>query len=203
MFIFNTQLLLIDVDSIGGFLLTFVSATVASLLFAAASQWWFLTRNKWYETLLLLIVAFSLFRPNFWMDMIYPPYRQVAATDLMQTVEKAPDGGRLRLWVEGEDANGRLIKKGLLLSLAEAGPAVKRLDTFGVRLLSMGGQTEVLSVRFRSRADKIGFRQGQKIIAMEVANERPAAEWAFIPALGVLALIVVMQRRRIAAGAPS
>ena len=203
MFIFNTQLLLIDVESIGSFLLTFISATVASLLFAAASQLWFLTRNKWYETLLLLVVAFSLFRPDFWMDMIYPHYTQVPAADLMQVVEKAPDGKRLRLWVEGEDANGKLIKKGMLLSLGEAGPAAKRLDAFGVRLLEMGGETNVVSVRFRSRAEKIGFRQGQKVIAMEVANERPAAEWMFIPALGVLALIIVMQRRRIAAGAPS
>ena len=203
MFIFNTQLLLIDVESIGSFLLTFISATVASLLFAAASQLWFLTRNKWYETLLLLAVAFSLFRPDFWMDMIYPHYTQVPASDLMQVVEKSPDGKRLRLWVEGEDANGKLIKKGMLLSLGEAGPAAKRLDAFGVRLLEMGGETNVVSVRFRSRAEKIGFRQGQKVIAMEVANERPAAEWMFIPALGVLALIIVMQRRRIAAGAPS
>lgn len=203
MFIFNTQLLLIDVESIGSFLLTFISATVASLLFAAASQLWFLTRNKWYETLLLLAVAFSLFRPDFWMDMIYPRYTQVPAADLMQVVEKAPGGERLRLWVEGEDANGKLIKKGMLLSLGEAGPAAKRLDAFGVRLLEMGGETNVVSVRFRSRAEKIGFRQGQKVIAMEVANERPAAEWMFIPALGVLALIIVMQRRRIAAGAPS
>ena len=203
MFIFNTQLLLIDIEGIGDLLLTIASATVASLLFASASQLWFLTRNKWYETILLLVIAFSLFRPNFWMDMVYPPYNQVAATDLMQVVEKAPEGGRLRLWVEGEDANGKLIKKGLLLSLAEAGPAAKRLDTFGVRLLSMGDQTEVISVRFRSRAEKIGFRQGQKVIAMEVANDRPAPEWMFIPALGLLALVVVMQRRRIAAGAPS
>ena len=203
MFIFNTQLLLIDVESIGSFLLTFISATVASLLFAAASQLWFLTRNIWYETLLLLAVAFSLFRPDFWMDMIYPRYTQVPAADLMQVVEKAPGGERLRLWVEGEDANGKLIKKGMLLSLGEAGPAAKRLDAFGVRLLEMGGETNVVSVRFRSRAEKIGFRQGQKVIAMEVANERPAAEWMFIPALGVLALIIVMQRRRIAAGAPS
>lgn len=203
MFIFNTQLLLIDVESIGSFLLTFISATVASLLFAAASQLWFLTRNKWYETLLLLAVAFSLFRPDFWMDMIYPHYTQVPASDLMQVVEKSPDGKRLRLWVEGEDANGKLIKKGMLLSLGEAGPAAKRLDAFGVRLLEMGGETNVVSVRFRSRAEKIGFRQGQKVIAMEVANERPAAEWMFIPALGVLALIIVMQRRRIAASAPS
>lgn len=90
-------------------------------LFVAASQLWFLTRNKWYETVILLLVAFSLFRPNFWMDMIYPPYSKIAATDLMQVIEKAPANESLRVWIEGEDINGKLVKKGMLLPLGEPG----------------------------------------------------------------------------------
>ena len=203
MFIYNTQLLLIGVDNVGEFLLTVVSAVVASLLFVAASQLWFLTRNKWYETVILLLVAFSLFRPNFWMDMIYPPYSKIAATDLMQVIEKAPANESLRVWIEGEDINGKLVKKGMLLPLGEPGPAAKRLEGFGLRLMPMGEQIDVLSVKFRSKAEKAGFQQGQKVIAMEVENKRPAAEWMFLPALGVLAFVIVLQRRRIAAGAPS
>ncbi len=203
MFIYNTQLLLIDVHGPVEFTLTVVSAIVASLLFVAASQLWFLTRNKWYETLILLLIAFSLFRPNFWMDMIYPPYTQEPATDLMQVIEKAPPKEQLRVWVEGEDINGKPIKKGMLLPLGEAGPAAKRLDAFGLRLLPMGDTVDVLSVKFRSKAEKAGFQQGQKVIALEVENHRPAPEWIFLPTLAVLGLVVFLQRRRIAAGAPS
>ena len=60
-----------------------------------------------------------------------------------------------------------------------------------------------MSVKFRSKAEKAGFQQGQKVIAMEVENKRPAPEWLFIPTLGVLGIIIFLQRRRIAAGAPS
>ena len=91
----------------------------------------------------------------------------------------------------------------MLLPLGEPGPAAKRLEGFGLRLMPMGEQIDVLSVKFRSKAEKAGFQQGQKVIAMEVENKRPAAEWMFLPALGVLALVIVLQRRRIAAGAPS
>ena len=203
MFIYNTQLLLIGVENIPQFLLVVLSAVTASLLFVAASQNWFITRSKWYESAILLLIAFSLFRPNFWMDMVYPPYSKVASTDLMQIIEKAPANEQLRIWIEGEDMNGKPVKKGMLIPLTETGPAAQRLERFGLRLIPMGDQIDVVSVKFRSRAEKAGFQQGQKVTDLEVENKRPAAEWVFFPTLGVLGLIIFLQRRRIAAGAPS
>ena len=60
----------------------------------------------------------------------------------------------------------------------------------------MGGQVDVISVKFRSRAEKAGFRQGQKITDIEVETDRPDPAWTFIPTLGVLGLIYMLQRRR-------
>ncbi len=62
LFIFNTDLLLIDVDFAHGVLI-FIVATIAMLIFAAATQGWFLVKSRWYESVLLLLVAFTLFRP--------------------------------------------------------------------------------------------------------------------------------------------
>jgi len=73
MFIFNTQLLLIGVDSVLDLLLTVFSAVIAILVFSAATQGFWLVKTKWWETLLLLLIAFSMFRPDFWWDKIYPP----------------------------------------------------------------------------------------------------------------------------------
>ena len=196
MFIFNTQLLLIGVDNIGEFILTAASAIVASLLFVAATQNWFMTRSRWYESILLLLIAFSLFRPNFFMDKLYPPYSQVAPTDLMQLVEQSPADTNLRVWIEGEDLKGDLIRKGMLIPLGEAGSAQQRLDRFGLRLLPMGEQIDVMTVKFRSKAEKAGFQQGQKVTAIELENPRPAQEWMFIPSLALLGLVVMVQRRR-------
>ena len=198
MFIFNTQLLLIGIDSIPDFILLVTSAIIASLVFVAATQNWFVTRSKWYETLILLLIAFSLFRPGFWMDKIYPPYSRIAPTELMQTIEKASEGESLRIWIEGEDQNGKPITKGMLLPLGEKGTAVERLQNFGLRLLPNGEKIDVLSVKFRSKADKAGFDQGQKIVALEAENDRPRKEWVFIPTFALLALVAFVQRRRAA-----
>ena len=198
MFIYNTQLLLIGIDSVPHLVLTIVSAIVASLVFVAASQNWFITRSKWYESAALLLVAFSLFRPGFWMDKVYPPYQMTEPTALMQTIENAPENKDLRVWIEGENINGDLIKKGVLLPLGEKGTSTERLERFGLRLIPMGEEISVMSVKFHSKAQKAGFVQGQKIVALEVETDRPVKEWMFIPTLGLLALVVFAQRRRAA-----
>jgi hypothetical protein len=198
MFIYNTQLLLIGIDSVPHFILVVTSAVVASLLFVAASQNWFLTRSRWYETALLLLIAFSLFRPGFWMDRIAPQFETIPSTQLIQLIEKAPADGQLRVWVEGEDINGDPVKKGMLLPLGEPGSAAQRLERFGLRIIPSGEQFSVMSVKFRSSAAKAGFQVGQLMTSIEVETDRPKKEWIYVPVLFVLALVVVLQRRRIA-----
>ena len=201
MFIFNTQLLLIDIGTPLELALVILSATVASLVFVAASQNWFITRSKWYETAILLLIAFSFFRPNFWMDMIYPPYYKIPSAELMQIVEKAPVDQRLRVWIEGEDQKGNLVKKGKPIALGAAGTAVERLGRYGLLVVPSGDQFDVATVKLRSRAQKIGFEQGQRITEIEVENDRPNPQWMFIPTLGVLGLIFFLQRRRVVTAA--
>ncbi len=196
LFIFNTQLLLIGLDTWMHLVLVVVSATVAMLLFAAATQGYFLVKSRWYESLALLLVTFTLFRPGYWWDMVYPPHAEVPATQLVQLVEAAPKGDRLRIWVEGETIEGKAVNKGVLLPLGEPGPATQRLRKIGLTLMTLGDEVSVGGVAFGSQAEKLGLEQGFKITGIEVAAERPDKEWMFIPALVLLGLIVMLQRGR-------
>ncbi len=71
LFLFNTELLLIDVGPLKA-IFVFLVAVVAMMLFAAATQGYFFARNRIWESVILLLVAFSLFRPGFWLDKLYP-----------------------------------------------------------------------------------------------------------------------------------
>ncbi|MQM31548.1 MAG: C4-dicarboxylate ABC transporter, partial [Candidatus Accumulibacter phosphatis] len=124
MFIFNTQLLLIGIDSAWHLFMTVSTAILANLLFAAATQGWFIARNRWWEALVLLAVTFTLFRPGFWMDIVHPPYDKLPPTRIMEVVEQAPANDALRIWIEGEDINGKKISKGVLLPLGAQAPAL-------------------------------------------------------------------------------
>ncbi|WP_255984934.1 DUF3394 domain-containing protein, partial [Klebsiella pneumoniae] len=86
--------------------LIFVVATIAMLIFAAGTQGYFLVRSRWYESLLLLLVAFTLFRPGFWMDIIHDPYRDIEPAALVETLERVEEDSQLRLRVLGEDDVG-------------------------------------------------------------------------------------------------
>ena len=82
MFIFNTELLMIGITGPIHLVVVVSSALVAMLLFAAATQGYFLTHNKKWETVALLLITFTLFRPGFFMDKLYDPLEKVEAQDL-------------------------------------------------------------------------------------------------------------------------
>lgn len=200
MFIFNTQLLMIGVTSWWQLALTVTSAILANLMFAAACQGWFLTRSRLTETALLLLVTFSLFRPGFWMDLIYPPFHRVEGARLVELARTAPPDARIRITAEGLSLEGEEVTKGVLLPLGPAGGNGRaRLASSGLTVMPQGDGLQVMAVKFGSPAARLGIEQGFAITAVEVPSERPAKEWVFVPALVVLGVVVVLQRRRMAA----
>jgi hypothetical protein len=198
MFIFNTQILLIGITDTFHLVLTIVSATVASMMFAAATQGFFIAKSRLHETLILLLVTFTLFRPGYWMDMLYPPFEEVPPTELTRLVEEAPRNGNLRVWVEGLSLEGQDISKGVLLPLGEkAGSARERLGSMGLTVMALGDQVQVAAVRFGSQAEKIGLEQGYTFTRIELpSGARPDKEWMYLPAFALIALVWAMQKPR-------
>ena len=64
MFIFNPELLLIGVSSIGHGLLIFCIATLGLFAFASATQGYLTRKNSWVDFVLLLVATGLLFRPG-------------------------------------------------------------------------------------------------------------------------------------------
>ena len=70
MFIFNTELILWGVDSWWYGILLFLTAAGAGMAFASATQGYFITRNRWYETIGLLAVTLIAFQPQIAAEVI-------------------------------------------------------------------------------------------------------------------------------------
>lgn len=196
LFIFNTQLLLIGIDSTWHLVLTVVSATVAMLVFAAGTQGYFLVRSRWYETIALLLVTFTLFRPGYWWDMVYPAHVEAPATEFMKIVQDAPPNASQRVWVLGEKLDGTEVKKGVLIPLGQPGTTTERLKRIGLRVTEFAGEIQVMTVDFGSKAGKLGLVAGQKITSVELPTDRPEKEWMFLPATILLLGVIALQRRR-------
>ncbi|MAS07216.1 MAG: C4-dicarboxylate ABC transporter [Ahrensia sp.] len=195
LFIFNTDLLLIDVDWIHG-LFVFITATVAMLLFAAGTQGWFLARNRIWETVALLLLAFTFFRPGFWMDMIYPPYEDVAPTEIAAAAGDIPAGESLRMRISGMDAVGDVREWVVLLPLPEGASGDERLEAAGLTIIDRDGKMIIDDVAFDSPAQKVGLDWDQEIIRVLKPASPPTKYLMYIPALLLLALVIWAQRRR-------
>lgn len=195
LFIFNTDLLLIDVSFWHG-LLIFVVATAAMLIFAAGTQGFMLVKSRWYESLLLLLVAFTLFRPGFWMDIIHDPYRDVPPAELARALGEVDADSNLRLRIRGEDALGDLRTFTLLLPVPNGESGTERLDRLGVQLIEQDGRTLIDNVAFGSLAADLGLEFDQEILAVSAPTDRWLKELMWLPGFALFALVWLLQYRR-------
>lgn len=195
LFIFNTDLLLIDVSWLEG-IQVFIVATVAMLIFTAATQGFFFARNRWYETLLLLLIAFSLFRPGFWMDRIVEPYQQIAPAQLVQVADNLEPGTELRFWIDGEDDVGNARSFVANLVLGEGDNGADKVAGTGIELLNSNGKAIVDYVAFDSPAEHAGLAFDQVVTGIEAPQAQPPKQLIYVPALVLLILLVSLQRNR-------
>ena len=198
MFIFNTQLLLMGIDSWWHLALTVISSIIAMLLFSAATQGWWLTRNKWWENLLLLVLTFSFFRPGFWWDMVYPAKDISPSVEIAEITQSLNVGQPIELRVSGENLIGDYIEKTVRLPFDDdAVTAEERLSSMGLMLNESDGKMIVDMVEFGSPAEASGIDFDWQIDWVIQDAERPMKEWVFIPCLMIVFLMGANQRRRI------
>ncbi len=196
-FIFNNQLLLIGLTNWIELLLVIVSAVVAMLVFAAATQRFFLTWNRLWETGALLLVAFTLLRPGFWWDKVYPPLISEPPAKMVQIVDQMKSGTQLILQVQGMDFDGNEYTKMIMLQVGSQETGAQRLDALGLKTRIEDGKVFVDMVDFSSPAEKAGLDFDQQILSVQVPNtERPPQQLMFIPATGLLVLVWFLQRGR-------
>ena len=196
LFIFNTELLLIGVESVWHGAAVFLVATAAMLLFAAATQRHWLVRNRWWETAALLLVAFTLFRPGFWMDQAFPPTEQLPPAQILEAAEEVPAGGHLVVKAEGQTLSGDYARRTVTIPLGEGDSGRARLEGAGLTLRIEEGQVIVDNVIYGSDAQRAGLDFDWEITGITVERETPAKEWMYLPALGLLLVVFVAQRRR-------
>ncbi|MBI4184100.1 MAG: TRAP transporter permease [Proteobacteria bacterium] len=200
-FVFNTELLMIGIQSVVHFLMTVSAAVLAMLVFAAGTQRYFLTWSRHWESAALLLVAFTLLRPGFWLDRVWEPFDTIDPMRIEEFVQKKPSESNLRLRVEGPNFSGQTVNKVVLLPLGANGPSgAERLKkAAGLTLAQRDGKVMVANIDLNSPAQQWGMDFDWEIQEVQVEAERPDKEWFYIPGLLLLGLVVFAQRRRKAA----
>ena len=164
--------------------------------FVAATQDWLMTRNRWYETIALLLICFTLFRPGYWLDKLQAPFDDRPATELIKVADTVPQGLTLRFRVQSQSRAGDDVEKLVRLTMKPGKTGADRLQADGLTLSTVGDKVTVKLVTFGSEAAKYGLAAGDEITAVLVPAHRPSRYLFALPALVLLIGIIVLQRRR-------
>ncbi len=201
-FIFNTDLLLIDVTWIQGIII-FIVAACAMMLFGAATQGFWMVKSRWWETVALLLIAFTLVRPGYWIDQFQAPW---VSFDVNESALNRSDlDGQVQLTIEGPDFDDpdQTTQLILLVKVTQSQVLATALDTVGI-LARAEDQNVLLDEPFpgteyfqsMQRFDFYGDTPVQITdLAIEQTN-RLTKESMYIPALILLLIVGWSQRTR-------
>ncbi len=167
-FIFNSELLLIGIESFWHGLIVVVTSLTAILIFTAATQGWFINRLRWYEIIIFLIISMSLFRPGYILDKFYPKFeKQVLQVDEINTTEFDPQrevhvkvtrrteyGDRYKLFVIEKDSFDKKFK----------------FEEYGVNLINQDGRLTVDTLKWNGLAKRSGFETDDVISELKIEN---------------------------------
>ena len=205
LFIFNTELLLIDVTWYKAIFI-FIVAVIAMMLFASATQGWMLTKNRLWESAALLLVAFTLFRPGYWLDRVQPPYISEEGSKVYEVVGDVTPNGTATMVVSGPNFNsGEMDQTTLLVPLGEPQEAAERLRAAGLDVRMENGvaildEPMVGTPFFENIGNLFDFYADDPVQIAEVKKPAPRMpkEIFYLPALLLLGLVFWMQKRRVA-----
>lgn len=203
MFIFNTDLLLIDVGPLKAVFVFAISLT-AMLVFAAITQGYFIARTRLWEGVVMALVVFMLFRPGFFLDQWQDKYTDLTGPAAIEALGDVPVGVESRLIVSAPDFDTGIVGEITVALTPDApGTGMERLQAAGLSVMEEDG-TLLLDEPFPGTPyfdilandyDFYGDAPAQ-IAVVKIENERPPKELFFIPALLLLLMIVMIQRPR-------
>jgi hypothetical protein len=167
-------MLLIGIDSWGHLIWVSLASLCAILVFSAATMNWFVTKSRLWESAVLLLVCFTLFRPDWWLNQFSPPYEEIPPSTFMQTVAEAPAGARLSFVVEGINLMGDTVRKTVNVPLGEPAEATERLRAIGLGVAPLGDTVTINNVAFGSYAKRIGLDVGFEVVGVMRKAEQPS-----------------------------
>ncbi len=182
----------------------FIIAVVAMMLFAAATQGYFFARSRLWESAALLLIAFTLFRPDFWLNQVQSPFVTATGPGIVEMIDEAQPGDMVRLNLAGPDFDDmdKTLTLTLPLTIGDEQGAEARLEAAGLITMDDNGTMAVdepfPGTEFAEKLQDFDFYADNpvQIVSTQVNAERMPQELFYIPALLLLLLVVMLQRRR-------
>ena len=194
-FIFNPELLLIGVTSIWHGILIFIVSLIAIFSFTSAAQGWLLTKLRWYEIIMLLLITVSMFRPDFILNRVFPEYAPLNQN--FNEVINYEEKRKIRLHVTRYTDYGERYK--MFAFAVKPNQSISVLDLTGINLeKNENGYYDVVNMEYMGEGEKIGIQFYDEITKLEISSvDRPPKEYIYLFGILLLMLTLFSQKKRL------
>ena len=149
-------------------LIVIVTSLIAILVFTAATQQWLITKMRWYEVVVFLLISLSLFRPGFILDQFYPEFNSQSLTseNIKQVVFKPEEAVRIK--ITRQTNYGKRYK---MFEVKENQFDKNfQISDLGIELVNKEGTLVVDTLKWNGVAKTIGLSIGDSIDEFKTTN---------------------------------
>ena len=192
-FLFNSELLLIGIESIWHGLMVIATSLIGILVFTSATQGWFINKLRWYEIIIFLIISISLLSPEFILNKFYPKYNYLSIEEINK--KQFDYNKEIRIKITRLTEYGERYK----LFVIEKNSFDKNfsLDDYGMSLVVEDNRIIIDTLKWNGIAKKSGLDMGDIINEFKIENQnRPKKEIIYPIALILLSIFGYLNIRR-------
>ena len=192
-FLFNSELLLIGIESIWHGLMVIATSLIGILVFTSATQGWFINKLRWYEIIIFLIISISLLSPEFILNKFYPKYNYLSIEEINK--KQFDYNKEIRIKITRLTEYGERYK--LFVIEKNSFDENFSLDDYGMSLIVEDNKTIIDTLKWNGIAKKSGLDMGDIINEFKIENQnRPKKEIIYPIALILLSIFGYLNIRR-------
>ncbi len=192
-FLFNSELLLIGIESIWHGLMVIATSLIGILVFTSATQGWFINKLRWYEIIIFLIISISLLSPEFILNKFYPKYNYLSIEEINK--KQFDYNKEIRIKITRLTEYGERYK--LFVIEKNSFDENFSLDDYGMSLVVEDNKTIIDTLKWNGIAKKSGLDMGDIINEFKIENQnRPKKEIIYPIALILLSIFSYLNIRR-------
>ena len=192
-FLFNSELLLIGIESIWHGLMVIATSLIGILVFTSATQGWFINKKRWYEIIIFLIISISLLSPEFILNKFYPKYNYLSIEEINK--KQFDYNKEIRIKITRLTEYGERYK--LFVIEKNSFDENFSLDDYGMSLVVEDNKTIIDTLKWNGIAKKSGLDMGDIINEFKIENQnRPKKEIIYPIALILLSIFGYLNIRR-------
>ncbi len=192
-FLFNSELLLIGIESIWHGLMVIATSLIGILVFTSATQGWFINKLRWYEIIIFLIISISLLSPEFILNKFYPKYKYLSIEEINK--KQFDYNKEIRIKITRLTEYGERYK--LFVIEKNSFDENFSLDDYGMSLVEEDNKTIIDTLKWNGIAKKSGLDMGDIINEFKIDNQnRPKKEIIYPIALILLSIFGYLNIRR-------